>query len=256
MFYKTRIKDTDKVVVLTGAGISAESGIKTFRDSDGLWEEHSIEDVATPQGFRNDSHLVWDFYTARFEQLKEVSPNPGHTALAELERHLGDNFLLVTQNIDGLHLQAGSKRVLEMHGSVRNSFCNKCGHTISTSEVLEKRTEYKDFNKSERITKKDRFWFKCTECSGFFRPDIVWFGEMPYHLDEIMEKLQQCTFFLVIGTSGVVYPAAQFLMIAKQRGARTIGVNLEPPENRSFLDEFHQGKAGEMVPKLVSKWIS
>ncbi len=252
----TLINKEDKLVVLTGAGISAESGIKTFRDSDGLWENHSIEDVATPSAFTRDPSLVWDFYAARYNQILEVKPNPGHYALKQLEDHLGDNFLLITQNIDGLHRLAGSKNVLEMHGSIDKCYCNKCEKTISTADVIAHRPASN--SKTERypsILKNKHQWFKCSKCSGLNRPDIIWFGEIPYHLDEIIARLRECTIFLVAGTSGVVYPAAQFLLMAKQHGAKTIGINLDAPMNVDFIEEFHQGKSGDILPSLVKKWI-
>ncbi|MCK4312827.1 MAG: NAD-dependent deacylase [Candidatus Cloacimonetes bacterium] len=233
-----KFKKEDKVVVLTGAGISAESGLKTFRDNDGLWENHRVEEVATPQAFQSDPRLVWKFYKLRYFQLSEVKPNPGHFALKKLEDFLGKNFFIITQNVDGLHQQAGNERVLEMHGSLRNCFCIKC------------KTKYKmkDIDLTPDIP-------SCDKCGGAVRPDVVWFGEIPYFLNEIDEIIKKADYFLVVGTSGVVYPAAQFLYIAKMRGAKTIGANLEAPENMHFIDEFHQGKSGEILPELVDLWI-
>ncbi len=227
----------DKVAVLTGAGISAESGIKTFRGSDGLWEKHPIEDVATPEGFRRNPELVWKFYRARISQILTVKPNAGHFALKELEDYLGDNFLLITQNIDGLHSLAGSKRVLEMHGSIHRCFCSDCGFAVPSMDIY----------KQENIP-------RCSKCSGLFRPDVVWFGEIPYQLDDIMSFLRDLDYFITAGTSGVVYPAAQFLITAKYTGAFTIGINLDPPENYRFIDEFHQGLSGKVLPELVRQW--
>jgi NAD-dependent deacetylase len=239
MKYKSKyqINPDDRVVVLTGAGISAESGIKTFRDSNGLWESHKLEDVATPEAFIRNPQLVWDFYRERYKQACSAQPNEGHKALTALRDYLGDNLTLITQNIDGLHLQAGSNNVLEMHGTIHNSFCFKCGQNHLMKDV--------------RVT--DTLP-SCTACKGYLRPDIVWFGEVPYHLDEIMNCLQTVEYFLVIGTSGVVYPAAQFLVIAKNKGAKCIGINLDPPDNASFLDEFHQGKSGVVLPQLLEQW--
>ena len=235
---KFKFKKNDKVVVLTGAGISAESGLKTFRDHNGLWENHRVEQVATPEAFRADPELVWKFYKQRYFQLPEVKPNPGHFALKKLEDYLEENFFIITQNVDGLHYLVGNERVLEMHGSLRRSFCSKC------------KTKYKmkEIDLSPEVP-------KCEKCGGFIRPDIVWFGEMPYFLDEIDEILRKADYFLVVGTSGTVYPAAQFLNIAKYNGAFTIGVNLDKPLNVDFIDEFHQGKSGEILPKLVDLWI-
>ncbi|MDY6916159.1 MAG: NAD-dependent deacylase [Candidatus Cloacimonadota bacterium] len=236
---KIKLKKENKMVVLTGAGISAESGIKTFRDNNGLWENHNVEEVATPQGFKKNPELVWCFYKARYNQLASVKPNAGHYALADLEKYLQENFTLITQNVDGLHLAAGSKNVLEMHGSLRKCFCNKCNSYFQMSKI----------NLSDTIP-------KCEKCGGELRPDVVWFGEMPYYLDKIESKLRKADYFMVVGTSGVVYPAAQFLHLAKIFGVFSVGVNLVPPENVKLIDEFHQGKAGEILPQLVKLWTN
>ncbi len=238
---KTNIKlnKTDKLVVLSGAGISAESGLKTFRDNNGLWENHRVEEVATPEAFRSNPKMVWRFYKQRYFQLAEVHPNPGHFALKKLEDFLGKNFFIITQNVDGLHYLAGNKRVLEMHGSLRKCFCSKCFQKYEMKEV--------DLSPIIPI---------CEKCKGNLRPDIVWFGEMPHFLNEIDEILKKADYFLIVGTSGVVYPAAQFLYIAKHYGAKTIGVNLTKPENVRLIDEFYQGKAGEILPELVEEWIT
>ena len=235
---KIRISSTDKVVVLTGAGISAESGLKTFRDNDGLWENHPVEKVATPQAFANDPVLVWRFYKQRYRQLSEVKPNPGHRALMQLEQQLSDNFVLITQNVDGLHTDAGNKHVLEMHGSLKSCFCTRCNTHYNMADI--------DLDPEIPV---------CLNCGSALRPDIVWFGEMPYHLETIDQKLYEVDYFIVVGTSGVVYPAAQFLMIAKHKGAVTVGINLERPQNSYYLDEFHQGRSGDILPGLVEQWI-
>jgi len=232
-------KDDDFIVILTGAGISAESGIKTFRDSDGLWENHRIEDVATPEAFSRNPVLVWNFYKERYFQSLEVEPNAGHYALVDLEKHFGDRYLLVTQNVDGLHSRAGSSRVLEMHGRLSTCFCTKC----------EKNFEMKEIDLAPDIP-------ICPACNKSLRPDIVWFGEMPYFLDEIYDALSKVTVFITIGTSGNVYPASYFITVAQQNGAKTIGVNLDKPENNQFINVFHQGKAGEVLPALVKEWIT
>lgn len=250
MLTKTRFSKKDRLVILTGAGISAESGVKTFRDSDGLWENHSIDEVATPEAFSHNSRLVWDFYTARFRQLQTVKPNPAHFAIKKLQDCLGDNLTLITQNIDGLHQMAGSTKVIEMHGSIASSYCNKCRRKIATAELIARLDSQRSNNCSQP------WWFKCDGCSDMYRPDIVWFGEIPYHLDLIAQRVQRCTKFLVVGTSGVVYPAAQMLVLAKQFGADTIGVNLDRPENFKFIDEFHQGKSGKLLPFLAAEWTS
>ena len=228
-----------KVVILTGAGISAESGIRTFRASDGLWEEHRIEDVATPMGWERNPQLVWDFYQARRNQLFEVEPNPGHTALTTLEDHL-DDLLLVTQNVDNLHERAGSKNLIHIHGELEKLRCEECHHV----DVM---MESEDLESS---------FVSCPVCSNtMMRPHIVWFHEMPMQMAEIENALNQCDVFIAIGTSGHVYPAAGFLASAKQQGSYCIGINLDAPLNYDLFDEFHQGKAGEILPDLVSKWI-
>ena len=201
-----------KVVILTGAGISAESGIRTFRASDGLWEEHRIEDVATPMGWERNPQLVWDFYQARRNQLFEVEPNPGHTALTTLEDHL-DDMLLVTQNVDNLHERAGSKNLIHIHGELEKLRCEECHHV----EVM---MEPQDLGSS---------FVSCPVCSNtMMRPHIVWFHEMPMQMAEIENALNQCDVFIAIGTSGHVYPAAGFLASAKQQGSYCIGINLDP----------------------------
>lgn len=234
---KYRFSKSSKVAVLTGAGISAESGIKTFRDSGGLWEKHSLEEVATPDGFQRNPQLVWEFYRDRFNHMRSVKPNDAHYALKELEDFLEDNFLLITQNIDGLHTLAGSKRLLEMHGTIRKSFCSACGLRTATSDIID----------IKGIP-------ACKGCSRPMRPDVVWFGEMPYHMEKIIQFLRHVDYFITVGTSGVVYPAAQFLIDAKYSGAATIGINLEPPDNFRFIDEFHQGLSGTILPQLVKQW--
>lgn len=227
-----------KILVLTGAGISAESGIRTFRASDGLWEEHNVEDVATPEGFVKDPTMVWSFYKDRYTQSLSAEPNRAHLALSRLEEHLGDDFHIITQNIDGLHTRAGNKRVYEMHGRLASCFCVAC------------RTNYamQDIDLDSDIP-------KCKRCGNMLRPDIVWFSEIPYYLYEIEELLKTSHYFLIIGTSGVVYPAAGFVMTAKLFGAHTIGINLERPDNMGFIDEFHQGKCGDLLPDIVDSLI-
>jgi len=232
------INPTDRILVLTGAGISAESGIRTFRASDGLWEEHRVEDVASPQGFARDPHLVWRFYKKRYKQAMSVEPNPAHYALKKLEDALGDRFWLITQNVDGLHSRAGNKNVIEMHGSLNTAWCTHCGNRFPTEEIdLEAELP------------------PCPSCNKMLRPDIVWFGEIPYQLDRIQSLLDRATLLIVIGTSGNVYPAAGFVMQARFLGARTLSVNLDAPENKGFFNEFYQGKAGEILPHLVDEWL-
>ena len=233
-----KITKKDFIVIITGAGISAESGIKTFRDSDGLWENHKVEDVATPEAFKRNPQLVWEFYKQRYFQAQEVSPNAGHHALVELENHFQDNFFLITQNVDGLHKRAGSIRQVEMHGTLNTCFCTKCHAKFNMNEI--------DLTKEIPI---------CPKCDKNLRPDIVWFGEMPYYLDEIFDKVKKATVFITIGTSGQVYPASYFITEARHNGAITIGVNYDKPENSYYIDHFYQGKAGEILPKLVAEMI-
>lgn len=227
------------VVVLTGAGVSAESGIRTFRATDGLWEEHRIEEVATPEGFARAPDFVHRFYNARRRKLLEVRPNAAHKALAEFEARFDDNdndngdFLLITQNIDDLHERGGSRHLLHMHGELLKSRCADCGQRapvtgdLSTADI-------------------------CESCgrAGAMRPDIVWFGEMPYFMEEIEAALSRCDLFVALGTSGAVYPAAQFVRTARQAGARCIQLNLEPTGGEEFFDETIYGKATETVPKF------
>lgn len=227
-----------RIVILTGAGISAESGIQTFRASDGLWENHRVEDVATPQGWNANPQLVWSFYQQRRRQLLDVEPNPAHTALVDLENYL-DNFLLITQNVDNLHGRAGSKQLIHMHGELEKLRCEQCNHI----EIMMDRDHL-----GEEL-------LQCAKCEGRLRPHIVWFSEPPLQLLEIDDALSKCDVFIVIGTSGNVTPASTFLHIAKFEGAHTICINLDPPENVYFFDEFIQGKAGEILPALVQRWI-
>ena len=235
-----KINRDSKVVVLTGAGISAESGIKTFRDADGLWENHAIEEVATPYAWQANPQLVWQFYQARRRQLLEVEPNMAHEALVKLEEFLGDNFLLITQNVDDLHGRAGSKNLIHMHGELRVLRCESC------NEVF-------DYMESEHLGED---YVACESCaSERLRPHIVWFHEMPLKMPEIYAAVEDCDIFITIGTSGHVYPAAGLIDIAKQTGAFCIGVNLDLPLNLAQHDDFLLGKAGEILPKLVAEMI-
>ncbi|MAP57579.1 MAG: NAD-dependent deacylase [Candidatus Thermoplasmatota archaeon] len=229
-----------RVVVLTGAGISAESGIRTFRANDGVWENHRIEDVATPFAWERDPRLVWRFYQGRRRQLLDVNPNSAHEALVSLESYL-DEFLLITQNVDDLHSRAGSEKLIHMHGELRKLRCEMCGEIIDAMDDEHLQDQY----------------VKCVQCTNErLRPHIVWFHEMPLRMDEIYDAVGECDVFIAIGTSGHVYPAAGLLSIAKDTGAHCIGINLDPPENVILFDEFHQGLAGELVPALVTKWMS
>lgn len=228
------------VVVLTGAGISAQSGISTFRSSDGLWEEHAIDDVATPEGFARDPALVQTFYDARRRQLQqpEIAPNAAHRALASLEEWLGDNFLLVTQNIDNLHERAGSKRVLHMHGELLKVRCTHSGQVFDW---------FDDLGTNEHCS--------CCPLPAALRPHVVWFGEMPLGMEQIYAALAKADFFVAIGTSGHVYPAAGFVREARDHGAYTMELNLEPSQVESQFTEKHYGLASEVVPRFVHKFL-
>ena len=227
-----------KVVVLTGAGISAESGVPTFRDADGLWEGHRVEDVATPEGYERDPETVQRFYDARRSALKLVEPNAAHRALSRLEQWLGDDLLIVTQNIDDLHERAGSTRVLHMHGELLSALCRACEDRTPWHDDLGHGPE-------------------CPQCAATaLRPDVVWFGEVPYEMDRIFEALESCDLFVSIGTSGAVYPAAGFVRAARAYGARTLELNLLPSEGSMFFHESRQGPASELVPAWVDDLLS
>lgn len=225
------------IVVLTGAGISAESGVATFRDNDGLWENHNIEDVATPEAYMRDPVLVQEFYNKRRAQLKTVEPNAAHKALAKLQDEFDGSVTIVTQNVDDLHERAGAKDVIHMHGELKKIRCRACAAVHVWADDCEQET-------------------KCPACgrSEVLRPHIVWFGEMPFHMDTITEKLDACDLFISIGTSGNVYPAAGFVAMVQEKGnAHTIEVNLEPSEGASYFAEKRHGKAGELLPLLVDE---
>ncbi|EPC7251927.1 NAD-dependent protein deacylase [Cronobacter sakazakii] len=245
IFFRDRIMTPEVmnkpvVVVLTGAGISAESGIRTFRAADGLWEEHRVEDVATPEGFARNPQLVQEFYNARRRQLQqpEIKPNAAHLALARLEEALGDRFLLVTQNIDNLHERTGSKNVVHMHGELLKVRCSQSG------QVLEWTGD---------VTPGDKC--HCCQFPAPLRPHVVWFGEMPLGMDRIYEALARADVFIAIGTSGHVYPAAGFVHEAKLQGAHTVELNLEPSQVGSEFEEKHYGLASQVVPEYVEKLL-
>ncbi|AWB94757.1 NAD-dependent protein deacylase [Agromyces badenianii] len=224
-----------RIVVLTGAGISAESGVPTFRDSGGLWEGHRVEDVATPEGFARDADTVQRFYDGRRHAVAAVVPNPAHEALARLETRLGDELLIVTQNVDDLHERAGSSRVVHMHGELGSALCAACGTRSPVAADLVERPP-------------------CGSCGErMLRPDIVWFGEMPYELDRIDAALAACERFVAIGTSGAVYPAAGFVWTAAERGAATLELNLARSEVSSLFDEVRLGAASVLVPEWVDE---
>ena len=233
------ILNDKKVVVLTGAGISAESGVRTFRDNDGLWENHRIEDVATPEAWGSDRSLVWRFYQARRNQLLEVGPNPAHFALAQLESKT-ESLTLITQNVDDLHERGGSESVIHMHGRLQSLRCE----TTGLSEV----------RMGENDLGGDFVLCNCCAISSRMRPDIVWFGEIPMEMDVICREVENCDVFIVIGSSGHVYPAAGLVNLANSNDAHTTLVNFELPINGGDFDEVHIGKAGEILPDLVEHW--
>ncbi|MFM2589955.1 Sir2 family NAD+-dependent deacetylase [Vibrio sp. TBV020] len=229
------------VVILTGAGISAESGIQTFRAQDGLWENHRIEDVATPEGFERNPDLVQDFYNQRRLGLLEpsIQPNAAHVALGELEKHLDGTVTVITQNIDNLHERGGSENVIHMHGELLKSRCSE------SNQVIEERGEIKTGDLCH-----------CCQIPSQMRPHVVWFGEMPLRMGDIYSSLETADLFISIGTSGVVYPAAGFVHDAKMHGAHTIEINLEPSAVESEFEEKRYGKASVEVPKLVKEILS
>ena len=227
------ISPTDRVFVLSGAGVSAESGIPTFRGVGGLWRNYRIEEVASPEAWARDPRLVWEFYSMRRRVASAAKPNPAHFALAKLEQDFRGDLLLCTQNVDNLHEQAGSINVVHMHGELFKSRCDSCT-----------RAPFLDTNLYEPPAELPR-----CECGGRIRPHICWFGEMPFGLDRIYEALDDCTLFIAVGTSGVVEPAASFVAYVGGR-ARTIYVGPENPANASSFTECYLGKAGEVLPNL------
>lgn len=228
----------ENIVILTGAGISAESGVSTFRDEDGIWNKYDLEEVATPEGFARNPQLVYDFYNERRKGHDGIKPNAAHLALARLEKEYNGNVFIVTQNVDSLHEQAGSKNLLHMHGELLKSLCAHCG----------KRSDYNKDLSSELV---------CPHCnqSGGMRPDVVWFGEIPYHMDDIYLRLSACDMFISIGTSGTIYPAASFVAEARENGAYTVELNLVPSDGRSQFHEAVHGKATEVVTAYVEKLL-
>jgi NAD-dependent deacetylase len=226
------------IVILTGAGISAESGIDTFRSSGGLWEQHRIEDVATPEAFARDPELVLRFYDMRRENIQKAAPNAAHEALAQLDRHWQGNLLIVTQNVDDLHERAGAERLIHMHGEHLSAWCLACDARMRWHGPLIDRPG-------------------CPKCGErALRPDIVWFGEMPYQMDEIDRALSQCDLFVSIGTSGAVYPAAGYVRTARHFGARTLELNLDPSQGSILFHECRLGRATDLVSNWVGEMLS
>jgi len=223
------------IVILTGAGISAESGLGTFRDEGGLWAQHRIEDVATPEAFARNPRRVVDFYNTRRAQAHAAVPNAGHTALARLQADYDGNVLLITQNVDNLHEKAGSADVVHMHGALASALCAACGHRWDAPLNME-------------------VGEVCPRCNTpAARPDIVWFGEMPYHMARIEDVLSKVDIFVAIGTSGNVYPAAGFVEMATHVGAQTVEMNLDPSQTVSLFDDTRPGKASVTVPLWVDE---
>lgn len=230
----------NNIVILTGSGISAESGLKTFRGGDGLWEGHRVEDVATPEAYMHNPELVQDFYNMRRKQLATVEPNAAHKALGRLEQEFSGEVFLVTQNVDDLHERGGSKQVHHMHGELKKARC------LNTEQIFDWQDDI-----LETTT--------CLCCSQTktLRPHIVWFGEMPLEMDLIYNKLAECDLFISIGTSGVVYPAAGFVQEVRMHGrADTLELNLEPSAGHSLFDEATLGLATNTVPELVGRLLS
>ncbi len=234
------------LLVLTGAGISAESGVPTFRDAGGLWEGHDVRDVASPDGFARDPLLVWKFYSERRANMTGVVPNAGHRALADVEKKLGDRFLLVTQNIDGLHTAACSERVIEIHGNLMRSRCSVCDRAPFADTTAYRAGVAPMCGVCKKAGK-----------DALLRPDIVWFGEpvvadaLP-RIEAFVGRAGKDLRFLAIGTSGLVYPAAGLVDVCRARGGRSWLVNMDPPANASAFDETLLGKAGEVLPRLFA----
>jgi len=268
-----RTEPVRNIVILTGAGISAESGLATFRAADGLWEGHRVEDVATPEAFVRDPALVHQFYDARRARLGEVEPNAAHVALARLDAEWPGELLIVTQNVDDLHERAGAKRLLHMHGELMRGWCLACDERFGWAgdmlPVLRDASSTRSAApQDERLTlsahaeeglsgaegpSRSTNRCPCCEAQDNVRPDIVWFGEMPYEMEAIEAALMACDLFVSIGTSGAVYPAAGFVQTAKYVGARTLEINLEPSQGSIFFDERRYGLASEEVPHWVEE---
>lgn len=227
-----------KIVILTGAGVSAESGLGTFRDKDGLWTKYDLEEVATPEGFARNPGLVHEFYNARRKNCLEAAPNAAHAALARLERDHGGDVLIVTQNVDDLHERAGSSQVWHMHGQLTRALCAACGHRWDAPPVMAPADP-------------------CPGCTApATRPDIVWFGEYPYGMEAIWDALRAADLFVSIGTSGNVYPAAAFVQDAARAGAQTLELNLEPSFGAHDFEEVRTGPATEIVPAWVAEILA
>ncbi len=234
------MREIRNIVILTGAGISAESGLATFRGPDGLWEGHRVEDVCTPQALARDEALVQRFYDERRAALARAEPNAAHRALARLDAEWPGELLIVTQNVDDLHERAGARRLIHMHGELRSALCRACGQRAPF--------EGQDMGAGPA----------CPSCgrAGRLRPDIVFFGEMPYEMDRIDRALMEADLFVSIGTSGNVFPAAGFVQTAHYCGARTLEMNLEPSLGSTLFHESRIGEAGELVPAWVAEVLN
>jgi NAD-dependent deacetylase len=230
-----KFKEYNSIVILTGAGISAESGLKTFRDSNGLWENYPVQQVASPEGFRANADLVYHFYNLRRAQLlsDQVHPNEAHKALGEFEKKFKGDFLLVTQNVDNLHERGGSKNLIHMHGELLKMRCQKTGEVFFITEDLTK----------ENIC-------QCCQEKGNLRPHIVWFGETPFSMIDISQKLSKCDLFISIGTSGEVYPAAMFVEMVPPH-CHKVELNLEPTQGSYKFDEHIYGQASKIIPSFL-----
>lgn len=230
-----RFGPEDRLFVLTGAGVSAESGLATFRGAGGLWNGYRVEEVATPEAWKANSELVWRFYSMRRRDAMAAEPNAAHLALAALEERMGDRFYLCTQNVDDLHERGGSRRLHHMHGTLFQSRCVRCGTPFADKNFYESAAELP----------------VCGSCGGAVRPHIVWFGEIPLDMEQIYRELDRATVLLVIGTSGSVYPAAGFVHTANERGIKTMYIGPEEPQNADAFNEILLGTATELVPRLL-----
>lgn len=229
--------DIRNIVILTGAGVSAESGIDTFRDAGGLWEQYRVEDVATPEAFARDPNLVLRFYDMRRAAIQEKQPNAAHEALGQLDREWPGELLIVTQNVDDLHERGGARRVLHMHGTHLKAWCTVCDRRSPWTAPLIDRPP-------------------CPGCGErALRPDVVWFGEMPYEMERIYAALRHADLFVSIGTSGAVYPAAGFVRDARDLGMRTLELNLERSQGSAWFHESRLGPASELVPEWVEEML-
>lgn len=237
LYYKQRA--IDQIVILTGAGISAASGLATFRDAGGLWENHDPMEIATPEAFARDPALVYRFYNARREQLQGVQPNAAHRALARLQEAVGQGLFLVTQNVDDLHERGGSGQVCHMHGELQSMLCQHCGRRQAAPPSFDGASA-------------------CPACgrSGGLRPDVVWFGEMPHCMDTIEAQLMSCDLFVAVGTSGAVYPAAGFVQLARRAGATTVEVNREASDVAGYFHYHYVGCATEQLGLLVDELLA